>query len=51
MRELLQDIRTRFKPETDTPDRYILYEVTDFKDFENVPPDFWDLYTDFAELG
>ena len=51
MRELLTDIRTKFKPETDVADRCVLYEVTNYKDNKNCPEDFWDLYTDFAELG
>ena len=51
MRELLKEIRERFKPETDEHDKMVLYEVTNFKDESNCPADFWEQYEDFAELG
>ena len=49
-RELLSEIREKFKPEDIVADLCILYEITNYKD-ESAEPDFWDMYMDFFELG
>ena len=49
-RELLSEIREKFKPDEIVADLCILYEITNYKD-ESAEPDFWDMYMDFFELG
>ena len=49
-KDLLVEIREKFKPADHTPDLCILYEITKYKD-ESAKADFWDHYEDFAEPG
>ena len=41
-RELLNEIREKFKPDEIVADLCILYEITNYKD-ESAEPDFWDM--------
>ena len=47
-KQLLLEIREKFKPDDIVADLCILYEVTKYKD-ESAEPDFWDQYQEFAE--
>ena len=49
---LLNEIREEFDPENIDADRYILYEISNFKDDTHQGEDeFWANYEDFFELG
>lgn len=48
---LLKEIREKFDPQTNQADRFILYEVTDFKDECLEAAEFWDQYEDFYQFG
>ena len=47
-KQLLLEIREKFKPDDIVADLCILYEVTQYKD-ESAEPDFWEQYQEFAE--
>ena len=48
---LLEHIRAKFDPQNNKADRYILYEITDFKEPCRNFDDFWNEYEDFYEFG
>ena len=49
-KELLDEIRNNFDPDSVDADRFILYEVTNFRD-DASNADFWEQYEDFYHLG
>ena len=49
-KQLLLEIREKFKPDDIVADLCILYEVTKYKD-ESAEPDFWSQYQEFAEAN
>ena len=53
-RDLLEEIRANFDPQNVDTDRFILYEITNYKEKSgNLQPDdaFWEQYEDFYDLG
>ena len=46
----MREIRQEFRPNEDSTDMSILYEITGYQ-VENASETFWDQYKDFEELG
>ena len=46
----MREIRHEFRPNEDSTDMSILYEITGYQ-VENASETFWEQYKDFEELG